>query len=288
LARLPVESLGIPSTRERRTSSPSDGVHRVAGKDEKMSAMKTTDTGRKERRSVFVLSSHPILRHGFAHIIASSSQFTLAGEASLLQTAVARCARVTVDVLLMDLSPPTDITVTAIQTFISGVARTPVLVISTQDEVIYAERMMRAGARGYVMEQAGPAAVLKGLLAVANGHYFVGKGAVQAWAKSCSFNRPQNATSTLNALSNREMEIFGLLGQGKSVRSISTLLHISRRTVDVHRNNIRQKLRISSAADLLCFAVRWAEAQNNGANGSEHRAPLPDAPPMQSLGVAPI
>jgi DNA-binding NarL/FixJ family response regulator len=228
-----------------------------------MSAMRTTETARKERRTVFVLSSHPILRHGFAHIIASSSQFTLVGEASVLQTAVARCSRTAVDVLLVDLSPPTDITVTAIQTFITSVPRTPVLVISTQDEVIYAERMMRAGARGYVMEQAGPATLLKGLWGVASGHYFVGKGAVQAWAKSCSLHRPQNATSTLNALSNREMEIFQLLGQGKSVRSISALLHISRRTVDVHRTNIRQKLRIPSASELLCFAVRWAEAQKN-------------------------
>jgi DNA-binding NarL/FixJ family response regulator len=253
-----------------------------------MSATKTTDPARKERRTVFVLSSHPILRHGFAHIIASSSQFSLAGEASLLQTAVARCSRNSVDVLLVDLSPPTDITVTAMQTFISAVPRTPVLVISTQDEVIYAERMMRAGAHGYIMEQAGPGALLKGLWGVANGHYFVGKGAVQAWAKSCSFQRPQNATSTLNGLSNREMEIFQLLGQGKSVRSISTLLHISRRTVDVHRTNIRQKLRIPSAAELLCFAVRWAEAQNNGGEPTERpTAAAAEVRSSHSLGVVP-
>src|SRR5687767_9644964 len=131
-----------------------------------MSAMKATETARKERRAVFVLSSHPILRHGFAHIIASSGQFTLVGEASLLQTAIARCSRSAADVLLLDFSPPTDITVTAIHTFISAVPHTPVLVISTQDEVIYAERMMRAGAHGYVMEQAGPAALLKALLGV--------------------------------------------------------------------------------------------------------------------------
>jgi DNA-binding NarL/FixJ family response regulator len=252
-----------------------------------MSATKTMDAARKERRSVFVLSSHPILRHGFAHIIASSSQFTLVGEASLLQTAVARCSRTSVDVLLADLSPPTDVTVTAIQTFITAVPRTPVLVTSTQDEVIYAERMMRAGAHGYVMEQAGPAALLKGLSGVADGHYFVGKAAVQAWAKSCSFPRTQNATSTLNSLSDREMEIFQLLGQGKSVRSISALLHISRRTVDVHRTNIRQKLRISSAADLLCFAVRWAEAQNNGSDRAAPGQPDHQTRAISSLGVAP-
>jgi DNA-binding NarL/FixJ family response regulator len=281
----------MPRIHPRRSAhrQPWSGVREaLAEKGQIMSATKATEAGRKERRSVFVLSSHPILRHGFAHIIASSSQFTLAGEASVLQTTVARCSRTSVDVLLVDLSPPTDITVTAVQTFIIAVPHTPVLVMSTQDEVIYAERVMRAGARGYVMEQAGPAALLKALFGVATGHYFVGKGAVQAWAKSCAVNRTHNATSTLNSLSDREMEIFQLLGQGKSVRSISSLLHISRRTVDVHRTNIRQKLRIPSAADLLCFAVRWAEAQNNGSGGAMPPGTMGDrVPVLNAISAAP-
>ena len=166
----------------------------------------------------------------------------------------------------MDLSPPTDITITAVQDCTSIIPSSPVLVVSTEDERIFAERVMRAGAHGYVMAQAEDSTLMEALWNVATGHYFVGRSAVEAWAKSFASKQTRKAVSTLSELSNREMEIFQLLGQGKSVFSISNLLHISPRTVDVHRTNIRQKLQVQSATDLLCFAIRWVESQKNSGN----------------------
>lgn len=231
-----------------------------------MSATHSERGRRDNRRAIFLVSAHPIHRQGFAHVISASSRFFLLGQAENIHAAVLRCAGGAANALLVDVSPPTEITASTIENFVSAVPFVPVLVVSTQDERIFAERMMRAGAHGYVMEQAGAPALLEALGSVSTGHFFVGKSAVEAWAKSFASGRPRKAHSSLDGLSNREMEVLQLLGQGKSTSSIASLLHISPRTVDVHRTNIRQKLQLTSTTELLCFAIRWAESQDGSTN----------------------
>jgi DNA-binding NarL/FixJ family response regulator len=238
----------------------------AANKRTNMSA--THSEGCDNRRAIFVVSSHPIHRQGFVHVISASSRFMLLGQAAKLQAAIPRSTSGAAHALLVDVSPPTDITASSIQSFIGAVPLVPVLVVSTQDERIFAEQMMRAGAHGYVMEQAGGPTLLQALWRVSTGHFFVGKWAVEAWAKSFALSGTRKANSSLSGLSSREIEVLQLLGQGKSTHSIATLLHISPRTVDVHRTNIRQKLQLASMTDLLCFAIRWSESQNDARNSA--------------------
>jgi DNA-binding NarL/FixJ family response regulator len=128
------------------------------------------------------------------------------------------------------------------------------------DETIYAERVLRAGARGYIMKQEGGKKLLEGIRQVLAGQIFVSERISSKLLETLS-GKKGHGTSPVETLSDREFEVFQLIGQGRSSREVAQQLRLSVKTVEVHRANIRRKMALKSGAELVRFAIRWTEAQ---------------------------
>ncbi|HXP58990.1 MAG TPA: response regulator transcription factor, partial [Dongiaceae bacterium] len=137
-----------------------------------------------------------------------------------------------------------------------------ILVVSMHDEAIYAERALRAGARGYVMKEAGGENLLAAIRQVLNGQIYLSARMSARVLENLSDRRPRGSASPIENLTDREFEVFQLVGLGKSTRDIAGQLHLSPKTVDVHRGHIKEKLRLDDATALVRYAVRWVETQN--------------------------
>jgi DNA-binding NarL/FixJ family response regulator len=137
-----------------------------------------------------------------------------------------------------------------------------VLVVSMHDEVVFAERALRAGARGYIMKEAGGENLLAAIRQVLRGEVYVSPRMSSRILNDLSARRPRGSTSPIERLTDREFEVFQLIGQGKSTRDIAEQLHLSSKTVDVHRSHIKEKLELKDATALIRHAVRWVETQS--------------------------
>jgi DNA-binding NarL/FixJ family response regulator len=136
----------------------------------------------------------------------------------------------------------------------------PVLVVSMHDEMIYAERVLRAGGRGYIMKQEGGQKILHGIRQVLAGKVFVSEAISARILESLSSRNPDRKDSPVQRLSDREFEVFQLIGQGGTTRAIAEQLHLSVKTVEVHRANIKEKLGLKTANELVRFTVRWLDS----------------------------
>ena len=136
-----------------------------------------------------------------------------------------------------------------------------ILVISMHDELVYAERVLRAGARGYIMKEAGGENLLAAIRQVLRGERYVSPRVAERILDNVSARRPRGSSSPIEKLTDREFEVFQHIGQGLSTRQIAAQLHLSTKTVDVHRGHIKEKLALKDVTSLVRHAVRWVETQ---------------------------
>ena len=136
------------------------------------------------------------------------------------------------------------------------------LVVSMHDETVYAERVLRAGARGYIMKESGGENLLAAIRQVLGGQVYVSPRMSAKILDNLSARKPRGSSSPIEKLSDREFEIFQLIGQGKGTREIAQQLHLSPKTVEVHRGHIKEKLELKDAVSLVHQAVQWVERQN--------------------------
>ena len=129
------------------------------------------------------------------------------------------------------------------------------------DEAVYAERVLRAGARGYIMKEAGGENLLGAIRQVLRGEVYVSHKMSARILEDLSARRPRGSTSPIERLTDREFEVFQLIGQGKGTREIAAELHLSPKTVDVHRSHVKEKLGLRDATALIRHAVRWVETR---------------------------
>ena len=132
------------------------------------------------------------------------------------------------------------------------------------DESLYAERVLRAGGRGYIMKQEGGKKMMQAIRTVLNGQIYVSEKMSAKILESFSGRRSETNRSPIEKLTDREFEVFQMIGQGKGTRQIAQALHLSVKTVEVHRLHIKSKLELQDAPSLVRYAVRWVETQKTG------------------------
>ena len=223
--------------------------------------MPTKQPSPKAKRRLLIVDDHPIMRQGLAQLINNEADLAVCCEAATAGEALAAIAASPPDLVLADLSLPDKGGLELIKDIQALHPGLPVLVLSMHDEAIYAERVLRAGARGYIMKQEGAAKVMEGIRQVLNGQVCVSEKMSARILDIFSGRRTANSRSPVERLTDREFEVFELLGQGKSSRQIAEQLHLSIKTVEVHRANIKQKLQLTTAPELIRYAVRWVETQ---------------------------
>jgi DNA-binding NarL/FixJ family response regulator len=213
------------------------------------------------RKRILIVDDHPFMRAGLAQLIDKQPDLQVCGEAGDPGEALRVLGKVPTDLVLTDITMPGRSGIEFIKDVQAIHAGLPMLVVSMHDEVIYAERVLRAGARGYIMKEAGGENLLTAIRQVLGGQAYVSPNVSARILDNMSGRRPRGSSSPIEKLSDREFEIFQLVGNGKSTRDIAKQLGLSPKTVDVHRANIKEKLGLKDATALVRHAVRWVESQ---------------------------
>jgi DNA-binding NarL/FixJ family response regulator len=213
------------------------------------------------RRRVVLVDDHPMMRAGLAQLIERQPDLTVGGEASNPAEALQLLSKAQPDIVLADLTMPGRSGLEFVKDVLAVSPALPILIVSMHDEAVYAERALRAGARGYVMKEAGGEAVVVAIRQILGGQVYVSPAMSARILENISGKKPRGSTSPIEKLSDREFEVFQLIGQGKSTRDIAEQLHLSSKTVDVHRSHIKEKLELRDSTALIRHAVRWIETQ---------------------------
>lgn len=216
------------------------------------------------RKRILLVDDHPFMRAGLGALIDRQADMMVCGEAGNPSEAFAQLTGSKPDMVLTDLTMPGRSGLEFIKDLLATAPRLSVLIISMHDEVVYAERALRAGARGYIMKEAGGENLLTAIRQVLRGEVYVSPKMSARILEGLSGGRPRGSTSPIEKLTDREFEVFQMIGQGKSTRDIAAQLHLSPKTVDVHRGNIKEKLELKDATSLIRHAVRWVETQGPG------------------------
>ena len=214
------------------------------------------------RTSVVLIDDHPVVRDGLAYLLGEQPDVEVVGEADDPASAVEVMGRTSPALVVLDLSLQGQEALPLLARLRRDWPDTRILVLSMHDEDLYAERLLALGAHGYVMKQEEPAEFLRALRRVAAGEEYVSpRLALKMRA------RPARAAAG-TGLTSREGDVLRLVAQGLATSEISARLGMSTKTVDSHRRNIREKLGLESARDLVRYAVRWAEDTDGPAASS--------------------
>ncbi|MFI5357553.1 MAG: response regulator [Opitutales bacterium] len=217
--------------------------------------------GPSVRKRILLVDDHPFMRAGLAQLVERQPDLAVAGEAGNPVEAIGALALHGADLVLTDISMPGRSGVEFVKDLQALHPEIPILVLSMHDESLYAERMLRAGARGYIMKETGGENLLLAIRQVLNGQVYLSAAMSARLLASFSGATTAATGSPMGKLTDREFEVFQLVGHGRSTRDIAKQLGLSPKTVDVHRRNIKAKLELEDASALMRHAVRWVETQ---------------------------
>ena len=216
------------------------------------------------KRSILIVDDHPVLRRGLASLIGSQPDLAVCGEAGSCQAALKAIRESPPDLAIVDLALAGSDGLDLIKEMKTRHPEIPALVLSMHDEAVYAERSLRAGARGYLSKQQLDETVLVAIRRLLAGETYMSEEvAARLAAKFIAGHAPGN-DSPMEALSDRELQVFRLIGQGRSTRRIAESLHLSIKTIESHREHIKRKLNLETAAELAWRATQWVETGRNG------------------------
>jgi len=210
-----------------------------------------------ERSKIFLVDDHPLVREWLTTLINQESNLVVCGEAEDAQRALHDIAAMQPNVAIVDLSLKGSSGLELIKTLKTKAPDVAVIVLSMHDEKLYAERVIRAGARGYVMKRETTKKIISAIQHVLQGKLWVSDQMTAAFAEKFVGGQQGASESLIEHLSDRELEVFNLLGRGLETRKVAETLNVSIKTVQAYCARIKQKLKLSTATELLREAIRW-------------------------------
>jgi DNA-binding NarL/FixJ family response regulator len=219
---------------------------------------KTAQKSSNRRCRILLVDDHAIVREGFAEIINSKPDLEVCGQASAAGRALEAVGRLKPDLVVVDLSLQGGSGLELIKQIKSLQPRLPMLVLSMHDEALYAERCLRAGALGYVMKQEEAETVMQAVRSVLRGEVHVSEAIRGRMLHTLVGRQSATDQTGISRLSDREIEVFHLIGEGSTTRQIAQKLRVSLSTVETHRAHIKEKLNLRNAVELMRAAVEWA------------------------------
>jgi len=213
----------------------------------------------KSKTHILIVDDHPMMRQGLAALINNEPDLAICCEAESASQAMDAVVSGKPDLVIADITLPDKSGLELIKDLQAVHPGLQILVVSMHDESLYAERVLRAGGRGYIMKQEGGKRLMEGIRRVLAGEIYVSDKMSKRILEIFSGQRGTSNGSPVEKLTDREFEVFQLIGEGKATRDIAQKLHLSVKTVEVHRLHIKEKLELKTAAELIRFAVRWAE-----------------------------
>lgn len=211
------------------------------------------------KSKIYILDDHPIVIEGLKKLIDSQEDMQVIGSAEDANTALLQIAKLKPEIVILDITLKDRSGVDLIKKLKATHEGIQIIVYSMHDENVYAERCLRAGAMGYVMKAEQPTRVIQGIRQIASGSFFFSAALLGSIVSGGSTRGGASRGEPARMLSDRQLEIFEMVGRGCDSHSMAEKLGLSAKTVDAHKANIRQKLGLASARELLMEAVRWVE-----------------------------
>jgi len=211
------------------------------------------------KKRVLIVDDHPILRKGLSLLINSEPDLTVVAEAENAQQALEKIEAHQPEMLIVDISLPGIDGIELIKTVKLSHRDLPALVVSMHDESLFAERALRAGARGYIMKQEALEKVLVAIRRVLAGEIFVSEKIATSMLEKLVSSEDKAVSSPIGLLSNRELTVFQMIGQGYKTNQIAEKLHLSIKTIESYRAHIKEKLKLNDGTDLLKYAIQWVQ-----------------------------
>ena len=218
---------------------------------------------KKTTRAVMIVDDHPVMREGLVQLLAQEDGLRICGQHEEASRAFEAIGKLKPDIVLVDLALKGGSGgIELIKNVKANYPKVILLVLSMHEESTYAERALRAGASGYVMKQEASENILLALRTVINGGIYLSEKMSAKFMHQLVGGRPINGGSLVESLSDRELEVFDLIGQGRSTREIAEQLHLSVKTIESHRAHIKEKLNLRSATELVHRAIQTHAQQN--------------------------
>lgn len=209
-----------------------------------------------------VVDDHPVFRQGLVALIESEERYVVQAEAGSVPEAIDALNRIVPDIALVDISLIGQSGLDLVKAIKTGYPHTLALIISMYDEVVYAERSLKAGARGYVMKHEAASVMKDAIKTVLAGKIYVSATMRDRLLESMFLRNEDEHIPFVDRLSDRELDVLNLIGQGYGAAEIAKALNLSVKTVNTYRDNIKEKLKIPNAGELRRFAIKWVHSGN--------------------------
>lgn len=215
-----------------------------------------------KNKQIYIVDDHPLMRKGLAMTLEKEVGFELCGQAESAEQALNEILDLKPDVAIIDISLPGMNGLELVKNLLHQDPNQKILIVSRHDEELYAERALRAGAKGYLMKLEAVDVLVQAINQILNGGIYLSNKIGNKLLMKLATGSNAKSANPLDQLSDRELEVFELTGNGLSTKEIGEKLHISVKTVESHRANIKDKLQIDSANELMRHAVRWVEGSS--------------------------
>ncbi|SKA89605.1 two component transcriptional regulator, LuxR family [Prosthecobacter debontii] len=224
-------------------------------------AQSPSDAPLHKPRRVAIVDDHTMMRGGMKVFIDSLPDFDCCWTSEDARDAMLQLENERPDILIMDITLPDRNGIEVVKDIHALYPELPILMMSMHDETYYALRALKAGAKGYVMKNVSHDIYERALHRIADGGTWLSEAMSEQMIKVYTNGPRRDSDDGLEVLTDREFEVFQLIGEGKSTHQVADALHISTKTVDVHRSNIRTKLKMEDGSAVVRFAIRWIESR---------------------------
>ena len=228
-----------------------------------------------KQSKVVVIDDHPIVRQGLSQMINREPDLVVCGEAEESRSAMQIIASAKPDIVVVDISLNGPSGLEILKTIRQNDPRLKVLILSMHDETVYAERALRAGANGYIMKQEATEMVLTALRRILAGEVYVSDRIANKMLRQLVGGVPRPRQSAIDGLTDRELEVFRLIGEGHGTRQISDNLHLSVKTVETYQSHIKEKMGLRNARELVQFAIQWVISENGSSDTHQSASGIP-------------
>jgi DNA-binding NarL/FixJ family response regulator len=228
-----------------------------------MAGKKQADKIDQNKTNILIVDDHPIVRQGLAELINHEEDLAVCGQAEDAHQAMKAVKELKPDMAVVDISLKETSGMELIKDLKAQYPNIPVLALSMHDESLYAERALRAGARGYIMKAEATEKVILAIRKVLSGEIYISDTMASKMMRKFIDGSKDINVSPVESLSDRELEVFQLIGKGYGTRQISERLFLSIKTIETYRAHIKEKLGLSDAAELLQYAIQWVNSRSD-------------------------
>jgi len=215
----------------------------------------------EDKSKILVVDDHPMVREGIARLVDNEQDLMICGQADDAPEALKAISETKPDIAVVDVSLKSSSGIELMKSIKAQYPKLPVLVLSMHNEALYAERALRAGAMGYIMKQEASENLLIAIRRVLGGQIYISDKVSKRLIRQLARGRADIGTSSVDNLSDRELEVFHMIGLGCGTSQIAEKLYLSIKTIETYRTHIKKKLNLTDSRELLQYAIQWVSSQ---------------------------